>query len=164
MANTLERVCKAIRQPSDSLSASSRHADFLAFYHSYRARYDYWMATNNIIYTGPLAIEPDTYLRDILSTTAGFGIFEPPPEGTPLLSFTEERVALKSRNSCLGFRLYKHRYLLLNSLNNILPRAIDRLDENGYSIKGLWISLSSILGAGSFDDANKGQCWAGFHA
>ena len=31
-------------------------------------------------------------------------------------------------------------------------------------IKGLGNSLSSVLGASSFDDANKDQCWAGFHA
>ena len=94
----------------------------------------------------------------------GFDIFKTPPEGTPLISFTEERVALKSRKYGLGFRPYKHRYLLLNSLNNVMSQAIDRLDEYGNSIKGLWNSLSSILGAGSFDDANKGQCWSGFHA
>jgi len=33
---------------------------------------------------------------DILSTTAGFDISEPPPGDTPLLSFTEELVALKA--------------------------------------------------------------------
>ena len=164
LANKLESICKAIKHSSDSLSVSSHHANFLAFYHSYQARFDYWMATNNLVFTGPLALKLDAFLRDILNTIAGFDIFEPPPEGTPLLSFTEERVALKLKNSGLGFRLYKHRYLLLNSMNNVLPQAIDRLDENGNLIKGLWNSLSSLLGTGSFDDANKDQCWAGFHA
>ena len=164
LATKLESICNAIKQSSDSLSASSRHANFLAFYHSYQARFDYWTATNNLVFTGPLALKLDAFLRDILNTTAGFDIFETPPEGTPLLSFTEERVTLKSKNSGLGFRPYKHRYLLLNSLNNILPQAIDRRDENNNLIKGLWNSLSNILGAGSFDDANKDQCWSGFHA
>ncbi len=50
------------------------------------------------------------------------------------------------------------------SLNNVLPQAIDRLDSNGNLIKGLWNSLSSVLGVGSFDDANKDQCWNTFHA
>ena len=103
-------------------------------------------------------------MRDILNTIAGFDIFEPPPEGTPLLRFTEERVVLKTKHSGLGFRPYKHRYLLLNSLNNVLPQAIDRLDTNGNLIKGLWNSLSSVLGAGSFDDAKKDECWTAFHA
>ncbi len=47
-------------------------------------------------------------------------------------------------------RPYKHRHLLLNSLNNFLPQAIDRLDSNGNLIKGLWNSLSTVLGAGSW--------------
>ena len=164
LANKLDNICKAIKKSSDSLSASSRHANFLAFYHSYQARFDYWMATNNLVLTGPLALKLDAFLRDILNTTAGFDIFVPPSEGTPLLGFTEARVSLKSRNSGLGFRRYEHRYLLLNSLNYVLPQAIDRLEENGNLIKGLWNSLSSVLGADSFDDANKDQCWAGFHA
>ena len=86
------------------------------------------------------------------------------PPRVPLLSFTEERVVLKTKHSGLGFRPYKHRYLLLNSLNNVLPQAIDRLDSHGNLIKGLWNSLSTVLGAGSFDDANKDQCWTAFHA
>ena len=73
----------------------------------YRARFDYWTATNNLTYTGPLAIKLDAFLRDILNTIAGFDIFEPPPEGTPLLSFTEERVVLKMKHSGLGFRPHK---------------------------------------------------------
>jgi len=50
LANKLDSICKAIKQSSDCPSASSRHADFFAFYHSYQARFDYWMATNNIIF------------------------------------------------------------------------------------------------------------------
>ena len=118
----------------------------------------YWTATNNLVNTEPLAIKLDAFLCDILNTIAVFDIFEPPPEGTPLLRFTEERVVLKTKHSGLDFRPYKHRYLLLNSLNNVLPQAIDRLDTNGNLIKGLWNSLSSVLGAGSFDDANKDEC------
>jgi hypothetical protein len=50
-------------------------------------------------------------------------------------------------------------------MNNVLqPQAIDRLDKNGNLIKGIWNSFSSLLGASSFDDANKDECWAGFHA
>ena len=52
----------------------------------------------------------------------------------------------------------------MNYLNNILPQAIDRVDENRNLIKGLWNSLSNHLGAGSFDDTNKDQRWAGFHS
>ncbi len=116
------------RSSSHPIAYQPRHANFLAFYHSYQARFDYWMMTNNLDLTRPLALKLDAFLRDILSTTAGFDIFELPPEDTPLLSFTEARVSLKLKNSGLGRRPYEHRYLLLNSLNNILPQAIDRLD------------------------------------
>ena len=40
------------------------------------------MATYNFVYTGPLAIKLDAFLRDILNLTVGFDIFEPAPEGT----------------------------------------------------------------------------------
>ena len=145
LPNKLDCICKEIKRSSDCLSDASRHANFLAFYHSYQARFDYWTATNDLVFTGPLAIKFYPFLRDILNTIAGYDIFEPPPEGTPLLSFTEERVVLKTKHSGLGFRPYKHRYLLLNSLNNVLSQAIDRLDSNGNLIEGLWKSLSSLL-------------------
>ena len=38
------------------------------------------------------------------------------------------------------------------------------MDENGNLIKGLWNSLSNLLGAGTFDDTNKDKCWVGFHS
>ena len=61
LATKLESICNAIKQSSDSLSASSRHANFLAFYHSYQARFDYWTATNNLVFTGPLALKLDAF-------------------------------------------------------------------------------------------------------
>ena len=139
MGNKLESICKAIKQSSDSLSASSRHANFLAFYHSYHARFDHWIATNNIVFTRSLALKSDDFLREILTTIAGFDIFELPHEGTPISSFTEERVALKSVSVHTS-----HRYLLLNSLNNILPEAIDRVDDNGNLCNSLSLSLESV--------------------
>jgi hypothetical protein len=66
-ANKLESICKAInriKQFSDSLSASSSHANFLTFY---QARFDYWMVTNNLVSSGPLALK-----CHILNKTAGF--------------------------------------------------------------------------------------------
>ena len=59
--------------------------------------------------------------------------------------------------------LTEKRLLLLNSLTVSLSQAIDRTNEEGVVITGLWNSLSSILGTGSFDHANKDTCWATFH-
>ena len=54
LTNKLDSICKEFKRSSES--DASRHANFLAFYHSYQARFDYWTATNNLVYTGPLAI------------------------------------------------------------------------------------------------------------
>jgi hypothetical protein len=53
---------------------------------------------------------------------------------------------------------------LLNGLNGSVPQMIDRVGENDEVTQGLWNSLSSIIGAGSFDEANKATCWGTFHA
>jgi len=56
---------------------------------------------------------------------------------------------------------------LLNGLNCSLPQMIDRIDKDGDEevfTPGLWNSLNSILGVGSFDHSNKDKCWEAFHA
>jgi hypothetical protein len=112
----------------------------------------------------PLALEIDGFLKRILCNAAGFDIFEVPPVGTPCVTITSERiVVLKCKNGGLGFRPYEQRYLLLNSLNNTMPQATDRIDEIGNSLPGLWNSLASILGQGSFDRSNRAPCWSHFH-
>ncbi len=40
---------------------------------------------------------------------------------------------------------------------------LDRVGDNGEVTPGLWDSLSTIIGAGSFDSANKATCWRAFH-
>jgi hypothetical protein len=151
-------IRSAIENSSLALRPSSSHAEFLAFYYSYQTRFDYWFATNSIALTTPLALNVDSFLRDTLSNLAGFNIFEAPPVGSPCINLTSERIVLKCKNGGLGFRPYERRYLLLNSLNNTMPQAIDRVDEFGEIHKGLWNSLSSILGQGSFDHSYKAVC------
>ena len=105
----------------------------------------------------------DDFLRKILSNIAGVDIFAFPTEGTPIPDFVAERASLKTKAGGLGFRRLSQRYLLLNSLNNTMPQAIDRIDEEGHLHPGLWNSLSDFLGQGSFDEANKEHCWRFFH-
>lgn len=45
-----------------------------------------------------------------------------------------------------------------------MPLAIDHKDEKGNITKGLWNSLSAVLGSGSFDATNKDSCWSVFHS
>jgi hypothetical protein len=40
---------------------------------------------------------------------------------------------------------------------------LDRVGDNGEVALGLWNALSTIIGAGSFDSANKATCWGTFH-
>ena len=67
----------------------------------------------------------------------------------------ERGMHLKLKHGGLGFRPLSDRFLFLNSLCNTMPLTIDRKDEKGNITKGLWNSLSGILGAGSFNVANK---------
>ncbi len=53
---------------------------------------------------------------------------------------------------------------LRNGLIFSLPQMVDRADKSGIISRGLWNSLSSILGAGSFDHTNTDTCWSAFHA
>ena len=163
LTNKFKDICGAIEKSSKALSSSSSHADFLAFYHSYQARFDYWLSTHNLVLTDPLAAETDEFLRRILSGIAGFDIFEVPATGTPICDFVTKRSSLKVRDGGLGFRCLTERHLLLNSLNNTMPQAIDRTDIEGNFHKGLWNSLSDVLGVGSFDAVNADRCWTHFH-
>ena len=110
-----------------------------------------------------MAVETDEFLRRILSGIAGFDIFEVPATGTPICDFVPERISLKVKHGGLGFRRLIDRYLLLNSLSNTMPQAIDRTDKEGNFHKGLWNSLSDVLGVGSFDAVNAEHCWTHFH-
>ena len=89
LANKLDSICKEIKRSSDYLSDASRHANFLAFYHSYQARFDYWTATNNLVYTGPLAIKLDAFLRDILISS------KHPPRVPPFLALLKNESFLR---------------------------------------------------------------------
>jgi hypothetical protein len=163
LTEKFESICRAIEKCSTRLSPSSSHADYLAFYYSYQERAVYWLATNNLTYMDHFAKAMDEFLRKLLGKIVGSDIFTT-PLGEPLSDFTAHRASLKAKNGGLGFRPCEQRYLLLNALNNTLPQAIDRADEKGVITKGLWASLSSVLGVNSFDDANKSNCWDAFHA
>jgi hypothetical protein len=128
LRSKFEDICSAIEKSSKTLNSSSSHADFLAFHYSYQARFDYWLSTNNLTYTAQLASETDDFLRKILCDIAGTDIFAAPAPGTPIPEFISERVSLKTKAGGLGFRRLSQRYLLLNSLSNTLPQAIDRKD------------------------------------
>ena len=117
LVSKIESIRSAIQRSCEALLPSSSHATYLAFYFSFQSRFDYWLATNYLIYTDPLAASMDEFLRRKLCDIAGFDIFSPQP-GVQVPDFTERRVSLKVKNGGLGFRPLSNRFLALNSLNN----------------------------------------------
>ena len=111
-----------------------------AFYFSFQCRVDYWLSTNYLIYTDPLAAAMDEFLRQKLCDIAGFDIFSPQP-GILTPDFTKRRISLKVKNGGLGFRPLSDCFLVLNSLNSTMILAIDHKDEKNVVTKGLWNSL-----------------------
>ena len=129
--NKFEDIRSAIEKSSNALLSLSPHATYLAFNYSYQARFDYWLATNNVIFTDQLASDTDLFLRKTLVAILGFDFTAPLAPGTLHPHFTEERVALKAKNGGLGWRPLSNRYLLLNTMNNILPFAPGRKKRYG---------------------------------
>ncbi len=103
---------------------------------SFQARFDYWFSTLPLNQTRP----HDGPIQACL-----YGI------------------ALKCSHGGLGIRPMSGRTSILNGLNCSLPQTLDLIGDNGKVTPGLWDSLSTIIGAGSFDTANKATCWGAFH-
>jgi len=122
-------ICSAIHKISQALLPLSPHATYLAFIYSYQARFDYWLATNNLAHTDWLATDTDSFLSEILVAILGFDFNAPLDPGTLHPNFTAERVALKAKYGGLGWRPLAKRYLSLNTMCSILPQAIDRIDS-----------------------------------
>ena len=163
LVSKIESIRSAIQKSIKALLPSSSHATYLAFYYSFQCRFDYWLSTNYLIHTDPLAASLDAFLRQKLVEIAGFDIFSSQP-GALLPDFTLRRILLKAKNGGLGLRPLSDRFLLLNSLNNTTILAIDHKDEKNVVTKGLWNSLSDVLGAGSFDFANSATRNVAFHS
>ena len=70
-----------------------------------------------------------------------------------------DRFALPVRLGGGGFRPTAERALFLNTLNNVAPQllATERT-------RGLWPSLDSVFGAGSFNADNAATRWDAFYA
>jgi hypothetical protein len=157
-----QQKCNEIKKSSNALSSADRHASFQALLFSFQARFDYWYSAipQDItrLHDGPI----QACLNGILKDICGYDPLSPPADGT-YPNFVGDRIALKCKNGGLGIRPMTGRASLLNALNCSLPQMIDQVGVNGDVTPGLWDSLSSVLGAGSFDHLNKATCWQAFH-
>ena len=80
-------------------------------------------------------------------------------EGQDDPSFVRDLFSLKVAQGGGGFRPTARRAQFLNTLNTVAPQLIATEHT-----RGLWASLSSVFGDGSFDDANSATRWTRFHA
>jgi hypothetical protein len=163
LQDRLQQKCSAIKKSSDALSSVDRHAAFQALQFSYQARFDYWFSTLPLNLTRPHDSVIQAFLDGILGSICGLDQFSA-PAGCLDQAFVPDRIYLKCRHGGLGIRPMAGRASLLNSLNDSVPQMIDRVGENDEVTQGLWNSLSSIMGTGSFDKANIATCWGSFHA
>ena len=128
-----------------ALSKVSPHVAYLAFVFSYQNRFNYWLATNNLMFTDKLAKDTESFLSSAHDTI--LKVDSPSPASEMLQpNSTADRVALRARHCGLGWRPLTKRYLALNSLNNVMPQAIDRRTNAGFIVSGLWNSLGDVLG------------------
>ena len=68
----------AINNSYIALSKMSPHAAYLAFVFSYQNRFDYWLATNNLMFIDKLAKDTDTFLSSALTTILNVDLIKPP--------------------------------------------------------------------------------------
>jgi hypothetical protein len=77
-------------------------------------------------------------------------------------NFIPDRARLRSSKGGAAIRPLANRQLFLNSICNVIPQLIEHKDATDTIIPGLFPSLSNILGAGSFDNANGEIRWQHF--
>ena len=159
-----ENISSAITKSSNALLSTDPHAAFLAFTYSYQCRADYFVNTNSVSVIAPFCSELDRLLESVLSAITGFDLFAPSTHTLTQPFFLADRSRLPAKVGGLAYRPYEHRALLLNTLNNLGPTAINHTLENGTIIPGLWNSLGSILGETSFDFNNRNICWHALHS
>ena len=151
-----------LKKSSDALTSVDRHAAYQALLFSYQARFDCWSSTLPLHQTR-LHDEPiQACLNGILGDICGHDPFSA-SANCPDPAFVSDRISLKCSHGGLGIRPMSRRASLLNGLNCSLPQMLNRTDDKGHVTPGLWNTLDTILGPGSFDSANKPTCWAAFH-
>ena len=78
------------------------------------------------MFTDKLAKDTDSFLSSALNTILNIDFIKPPASEMLQPNFTADRDALRARHVGLGLRPLTKRYLALNSLNNVMPQAINR--------------------------------------
>ena len=144
------------------LANEDPHAAHSAVLYSLQNRIDWILSVHLPSETRGLARAVDMSIRKSYAHCFGWDPFDPDsmPYDAPLLdpSFVADRFIQKTRNGGGGFRPTEKRALFLNTFNTVAPQLL-----GSGNTAGLWTSLETVLGAGSFDDANQDQRWTAFY-
>jgi hypothetical protein len=155
-----DSICSDIEHKVTLLSSTSVATLHAAVTYSLSTRFDWIMQTNMPSLVLPHALRIDEAL---LKAFASVSIELPTHEHDDDDAFTLDRIQLRISDGGAGLRLpssiLDHAYL--NTLNMVMPMLIG---GSGWHLQALAPELVTHLGAGSFDDANRGQRWTAFLA
>jgi hypothetical protein len=99
------------------------------------------------------------------TSALGTNLLAAPADDVPDAAFTADRAQLPARLGGAGISLLSNRHLYRNMLTTVLTQLIDRVGKDGTVTPRLFNDQAArILGAGSFDHANKENRWRFFLA
>ena len=111
--------------------------------------------------TRSIAKRIDETLRKCYALSLGIDALDPnghsPNQADP--SFVHDFFTAKTRHGGAGYRPTEVRAQFLNTFNKVAPQFLKTEHT-----QGLWPSLESVLGAGSFNEENIGERWTAFYA
>ena len=147
-----------------TLAAEDPHVAHTAIHYSVQNRVDFILQTNLPEETRTLAQAVDKTIERCYELAFGADLLDPGGPSDPNFSadptFVRDLFTQKVKAGGGGYRVTAERAPFLNSLNLVAPQLLPGPNETG----GLWPSLASVFGAGSFTDANKENRWSAFYA
>jgi len=160
-------ICDKIESISKIVATSDPHCSTAITVFSLQSLADFVLATNYPSDTKDFVTAIDAALEKAFTRSYGVNLLDPkechPPNSNSAdQNFIPDRARLRSSKGGAAIRPLANRQLFLNSICNVIPQLIEHKDATDTIIPGLFPSLSNILGAGSFDNANGETRWQHF--
>ena len=145
---------------ASELAAADPHAAHAAIQYSLQTRVDWVMGVHLPEETRSLAVAVDRTLRACYALCFGADPLDPNglSESQEDRAFVRDRFALPVWLGGGGFRPAVERALFLNTPSNVAPQFLATEQT-----RGLWPSLDSVFGAGSFNADNAAARWEAFY-
>jgi len=162
-------ISDKIDKISNSVATIDPHCSTAITVYSLQSLADFVLATNYPSETVEFVNTVDEALKRAFTKSHGMNLQDPEqskPPGSehPDPSFISDRSRLRTSKGGAAIRTLSNRQLYLSSLCGVIPQLIDHADSKGNIIPGLFPTLVSVLGAGSFDDVNSDSRWSTFLA